>query len=121
MATLTLEDLIEAGRRAVPLSRGKVEQVVRGTLAEISGELVTGRMVKISRFAAFIVRRKRARMGRNPKRPQEQHEIPARRVVVVRYARDLVERINNRSRSPDHDVVRPVRCRARRADRRDGG
>ena len=48
----------------------------------ITDALVAGDRVGIKGFGSFAVWQKRAQIGRNPKRPDEEIVIPARRVVT---------------------------------------
>ena len=64
-------------------------------IAEISGALERGEMVKISSFGSFAVRQKGQRIGRNPKTGQEV-PISPRRVLVFRASHALKDQINNR-------------------------
>jgi integration host factor subunit alpha len=63
-------------------------------IAEISGALERGEMVKISSFGSFAVRQKGQRVGRNPKTGQEV-PISPRRVLVFRASHALKDQINS--------------------------
>jgi integration host factor subunit alpha len=62
-------------------------------IAEISGALERGEVVKISSFGSFAVRQKAERIGRNPKTGQEV-PISPRRVLVFRASHALKDQIN---------------------------
>ena len=62
-------------------------------IAEISGALERGEIVKISSFGSFAVRQKGERIGRNPKTGQEV-PISPRRVLVFRASHALKDQIN---------------------------
>ena len=88
MRTITRADLALSAYFAGPVSRAEASDLVDATLAEIAGELVSGRgKVVISGFGTFHVHNSPPRMGRNPKRPAEAHAIPAQSRVVFRAAR----------------------------------
>lgn len=80
--TITRADLAEAVYGASALSRREASDLVDATLAAMSRALVAGETVKISNFASFAVRQKPERTGRNPKRPDEEHIITARKIVA---------------------------------------
>ena len=63
-------------------------------IAEISGALERGEMVKISSFGSFAIRHKGQRVGRNPKTGQEV-PISPRRVLVFRASHALKDQINH--------------------------
>jgi nucleoid DNA-binding protein len=77
MATITRADLSAAAYQAVSgPSRAQCDEIVRQTFDAISKALVAGEAVKITRFAVFTPKRKGPRLGRNPRRPAEEHVIP---------------------------------------------
>ncbi len=92
MKTVTRIDLANVVRDAAitgVVRASEASDFVDAMLEEISAAIVRGETVKISGFGSFEVRYKRARPGRNPKRPQELHEIPAHRSVSFRASREL--------------------------------
>ncbi|MBR6021867.1 MAG: integration host factor subunit beta [Kiritimatiellae bacterium] len=66
-----------------------VGQVVQATFDEISALLREGRGLELRRFGVFEVAERGARIGRNPKHPEQVVEIPARRVVRFRPGKEL--------------------------------
>ena len=90
--THTRLDLTEAVYREVGLSRNESAELVESILAHVSDALVRGETVKISSFGTFQVRKKGARMGRNPKTGEE-IPISARRVVTFRPGQKLKARV----------------------------
>lgn len=91
--TVTRAQLGEAVYQEVGLSRHESAEMVESILAEISGALQKGDMVKISSFGSFSVRRKGERIGRNPKTGQEVPILP-RTVLIFRPSHVLKNRIN---------------------------
>src|SRR5215510_3692801 len=91
--TVTRARLSEAVYQEVGLSRNESAELVESVIAEISGALERGEMVKISSFGSFAVRRKGQRIGRNPKTGQEV-PISPRRVLVFRASHALKNQIN---------------------------
>ncbi len=65
--TVTRARLSEAVYQEVGLSRNESAGLVESVIAEISGALERGEIVKISSFGSFAVRQKGQRIGRNPK------------------------------------------------------
>jgi integration host factor subunit alpha len=92
--TVTRAQLSEAVYQEVGLSRIESAELVESVLAEISGALARGEMVKISSFGSFAVRHKGRRIGRNPKTGQEV-PISPRRVLVFRASHALKDHINH--------------------------
>jgi integration host factor subunit alpha len=91
--TVTRAQLGEAVYQEVGLSRHESAEMVESLLAEISGALQKGEMVKISSFGSFSVRHKGERIGRNPKTGQEVPILP-RTVLIFRPSHVLKNRIN---------------------------
>jgi len=91
--TVTRAQLSEEVYRKVGLSRVESAELVESVIAEISGALERGEMVKISSFGSFAVRQKGKRVGRNPKTGQEV-PISPRRVLVFRASHALKDQIN---------------------------
>lgn len=91
--TVTRAQLGEAVYQEVGLSRHESAEMVESLLAEISGALQKGEMVKISSFGSFSVRRKGERIGRNPKTGEEVPILP-RTVLIFRPSHVLKHRIN---------------------------
>ncbi len=92
--TVTRAQLSEAVYQEVGLSRNELAELVELVIAEISGALERGDMVKISSFGSFAVRQKGQRVGRNPKTGQEV-PISPRRVLVFRASHALKDQINH--------------------------
>jgi len=91
--TVTRARLSEAVYQEVGLSRNESAELVEAVIAEISGALERGEIVKISSFGSFAIRQKGQRIGRNPKTGQEV-PISPRRVLVFRASHTLKDQIN---------------------------
>jgi integration host factor subunit alpha len=104
--TVTRARLSDAVYQEVGLSRNESAELVGLVIAEISGALERGEMVKISSFGSFAVRQKGKRIGRNPKTGQEV-PISPRRVLVFRASHALKDQIN-------HGLARSAAGRRRR-------
>ena len=91
--TTTRSTLSEAVFKNVGLSRNESASLVDTVFLEILQSLINGDDVKISSFGTFIVRRKKERIGRNPKTGEEV-PITARSVVTFRASNVLKSRVN---------------------------
>lgn len=91
--SVTRADISEAIYREVGLSRTDSARLLRQVLEEIADVLVSGENVKLSSFGTFEVRRKKERIGRNPK-TKEEVPITPRRVVTFRASQVMKKRIN---------------------------
>jgi integration host factor subunit alpha len=91
--TLTRADLTEVVHADIGLSRTESADMVNTVLDLISDSLTAGNSVKLSSFGTFMVRSKRARIGRNPKTGEEVPITP-RRVLVFRPSQVMKNIIN---------------------------
>lgn len=67
MKTVTRVSITEAIYEEIGLSRKDSGDVLDMIIEEIKSELANGNDVKISSFGTFALRKKNARIGRNPK------------------------------------------------------
>jgi len=67
----------------VGISKKEAAEIIEVVLNTIKGSLQQGESVKVAGFGNFIVRKKRARKGRNPKTGEEIGITP-RKVVTFR-------------------------------------
>jgi integration host factor subunit alpha len=94
-SNVTRVDLYEAVYREVGLSRSESLAMVELVLKEITDSLAKGETVKLSSFGSFIVRKKKLRIGRNPKTGTEV-PISPRRVIVFKPSAILKQQINGK-------------------------
>ena len=95
--TTTRSTLSEAVFKNGGLSRNESATLVDSVFGEILKSLINGDDVKISSFGTFVVRRKKERIGRNPKTGQEV-PITARSVVTFRASNVLKSKVNTRNK-----------------------
>jgi integration host factor subunit alpha len=93
--SVTRVDLSEAVYREVDLSRPQSLAMVELVLKEITACLEKGETVKLSSFGSFIVRKKKQRVGRNPK-TGTQATISPRRVIVFKPSAILKQQMNGK-------------------------
>ena len=91
--SITRLDLSEAVYRTSGLSRAQSASLVELVLKEITDCLERGETVRLSSFGSFVIRKKKQRVGRNPKTGKEA-VISARRVLVFKPSAILRQRIN---------------------------
>ena len=95
--TTTRSSLSEAVFKNVGLSRNESANLVDSVFSEILVSLTNGDDVKISSFGTFIVRKKKERIGRNPKTGEEV-PITARSVVTFRASNVLKSKVNTKNK-----------------------
>lgn len=98
MTTVTRADIAESICEEIGLSRKDAGDILDMVIDEIKGEMVSGRDVKISTFGSFLLKRKNARIGRNPKTGVEA-EITPRTVISFRPSNSLKNAVNKKASS----------------------
>ena len=93
--TLTRADLSNSVYREIGLSLSESTQLVDAVLEEVSLALMEGQAVKLSSFGTFKLRRKKARVGRNPKTGVEVPITP--RTVLSFNASNILKQAVNKS------------------------
>ena len=68
--------------------------IVQKTLDLISESLVKGEKVELRNFGIFKVKKRKAKLGRNPKTGQEVH-IPEKKAVVFKAGLEMKEKVAN--------------------------
>jgi integration host factor subunit alpha len=91
--TLTRSDLCDALCKKLNVSRQQTISLVETLLSEIAKALVKEGHVKISSFGTFHIRKKNARIGRNPKTGKEVMITP-RKSLSFRASHLLKESVN---------------------------
>ena len=104
MARMTKADIIEAVYEKVGgFSKKEAAEIVESVFNQIKETLERGEKIKISGFGNFIVREKKARIGRNPQTGEE-ITISARRVLTFKPSQVLKTALNpHREASSDLD------------------
>ncbi len=92
--TLTRADLSNAVYREIGLSLSESTQLVDTVIDEICDALASGDMVKLSSFGTFKLRRKKERIGRNPKTGVEV-PISPRTVLSFNASNILKQKVND--------------------------
>jgi nucleoid DNA-binding protein len=87
--TLTKRDLVTRISEETRLTQQEVLDVVQKTLDYIAEALSKGDKVELRNFGVFEVKTRKARVGRNPNRPQTDVPIPARSVVKFKAGKEM--------------------------------
>ncbi|MCH2037804.1 MAG: integration host factor subunit alpha [Rickettsiales bacterium] len=93
--TLTRAILTEAIYSEIGLSQAESATLIDEVLEEMTNSLANGEEVKISSFGSFRVRKKNARIGRNPK-TKEEVVITPRSVVTFHASNIMKKKINEK-------------------------
>ncbi len=90
---MTKADIVENIFEKVGFSKKDVAEVVELTFEKIKESLEKEENVKISGFGNFMIRKKRARRGRNPQTGKDM-TITARRVLTFKPSQLLKDSVN---------------------------
>ncbi len=93
MTTVTRADITESVCAEIGLSRKDAGEILDMVIDEIKNGLIAGKDVKISTFGSFWLKKKNARIGRNPKTGVEA-EITPRTVISFRPSQTLKKAVN---------------------------
>ena len=101
--TVTRVELCAAAYKTGKLSRSQSAEMVELVFREITDTLKKGEVVKLSSFGNFVVRKKKERLGRNPKTGKEALISP-RRVVVFKPSAVMKQRVNSKPYTKTSEV-----------------
>src|SRR5947207_681996 len=87
--TLTKRDLVIRISNETGLGQQDVFNVVQKILDYISEALAKGDKVELRNFGVFEVKIRKARVGRNPNRPETDVPIPARAMVKFKAGKEM--------------------------------
>jgi len=87
--TLTKRDLVIRISEETGLIQTQVFDVVQKTINHITEALAKGGKVELRNFGVFEVKIRKARVGRNPKKPEMDVPIPARALVKFKAGKDM--------------------------------
>ena len=85
-------ELINAVAASADVSKKDAEAVITATLDAITGALQEGDKVQLVGFGSFEVKKRAARIGRNPK-TKESIDIPASKVPVFKPGKALKDMV----------------------------
>src|ERR1700744_1367827 len=91
--TLTKRDLVIRISEETGLIQTQVVGVVQKTLDYIAEALAKGDKVELRNFGVFEVKVRKARIGRNPNKPETDVPIPGRAVVKFKPGKEMREAV----------------------------
>jgi nucleoid DNA-binding protein len=103
MANLTKRDLVVRISNETGMVQHDVLNVIQKTLDYLTDSLSEGKTVELRKFGVFEVKLRRARVGRNPNKPQSDVPIPPRAVVKFKPGKEMkakVARLSEKLVSP---------------------
>ncbi|NBQ55207.1 MAG: integration host factor subunit beta [Verrucomicrobia bacterium] len=89
MENLTKRDLVVRISNETNLVQQDVLKVIQLTLDHIKESLLKGDAVQLRNFGVFEIKIRKARVGRNPNKPETDVPIPARAVVKFKAGKEM--------------------------------
>lgn len=90
---MTKRDLVTRISEETGLAQQEVQEVVQRVLDYISEAVAKGQTVELRNFGVFEVKVRKARIGRNPNRPETDVRIPPRAVVKFKPGKEMREAV----------------------------
>ncbi len=87
-------ELIAAVAEKTGLAKKDAESAVNAAINVVRDELIAGEKVQLIGFGTFEVRQRKARTGRNPRKPGETIEIAASKAPVFKAGKALKDSVN---------------------------
>jgi integration host factor subunit beta len=91
---MTKADLVEEVIRVADLSKKDAENVVNTVFGQIMEALKGDDKIELRGFGSFRVRRRRSRLGRNPK-TGDRVDVPSKRIPYFKPGKELRDLIND--------------------------
>ena len=86
---MTKRDLVVRIADETGLVQQEVLTLIQKTLDHMAGALANGERVDLRNFGIFEVKVRKARVGRNPRKPAKDVPIPAKAIVKFRAGREM--------------------------------
>jgi nucleoid DNA-binding protein len=98
MSNLTKRDLAvkvtdRLGSQGQDFTQQQVILVLQSLIDEITETLAKGENVVMRKFGTFEVREMKAKIGRNPKNPDQDVKIPARAAVKFKPGKEMKQKV----------------------------
>ncbi len=91
---LTKRDIVLGIYQKTSYPQKEVKEVVQLTLDVIAHALSSGQNVELRNFGVFEIQVRKARIGRNPNKPETDVIIPSRAVVKFKPGKELKAHLN---------------------------
>ena len=91
---LTKKEIVNSIYMQIGFSKKISESLLTDVFEIIIKNIITEKKVKIAKFGTFTIRKKKQRMGRNPK-TKETKVISERNVILFKASKELKKYINN--------------------------
>ena len=95
-AAMTRRELAQKLQEKLGMRHSTDEMLVcvEAMIDSMTEAMLEGRPIEFRDFGVFQIVERKARVGRNPKRPQDVFMIPSRKVIKFKVARKLMEKMS---------------------------
>jgi len=93
MPSLTKRELVMRISRDTGIIQHKACSIIEKTMELITDALASGRNVELRNFGVFEVRLTKPRLGRNPKKPEQEVIIPVRATVKFKSGKAMTKAV----------------------------
>jgi DNA-binding protein HU-beta/integration host factor subunit alpha len=90
---MTKRELATAISQETHIPFEDVQAILQKILDRITEALVKGDHIEFRDFGVFEIRTRKPRVGRNPRKPEQVVQIPARKVVKFKAGREMKKRV----------------------------
>jgi nucleoid DNA-binding protein len=97
---MTKRDLVVRISKETGLIQQDVLGIVQRTFDYIAEEVAQGRTVELRNFGVFEVKVRKARVGRNPNKPESDVPIPKRVVVKFKAGKEMRDHVSRLNPAP---------------------
>ena len=95
---LTKKDLVNTIYMQIGFSKNIAENLIDDFFFTIVQSMISEKKIKISKFGTFLLRKKKSRIGRNPK-TNEEKTISNRDVVLFKASKEFKDLVNSKNDS----------------------
>ncbi|MEM1060336.1 MAG: HU family DNA-binding protein [Verrucomicrobiota bacterium] len=107
MSNLTKRDLVIRISNETGMVQQDVLDVIQKTLDYLTESLAKGQSVELRNFGVFEVKLRKARVGRNPNKPEKDVPIPPRAVVKFKAGKEMKAKVMQLSERLAAEGVEP--------------
>ena len=90
---LTKKDIVKSIYMQIGFPKRVIEEIIKDLIDLIIDGIKKDKKIKISNFGTFVLRKKKSRIGRNPK-TKEKKLISERKVVLFKPSKDFKKFVN---------------------------
>src|SRR5450631_1298131 len=108
MANLTKRDMVVRISNETGMIQHDVQNVIQRMLDHLTESLSHGQTVELRNFGVFEVKLRKARVGRNPNRPEHDVPIPPRAVVKFKAGKEMKAKVMKLSQTISADGAAPA-------------